>query len=64
MAEPDDFARRPKLNRTINFTAGDIDLLDWLCEYLGCSQAEAVRSAVRSFAGQLSQIEKRGRPGP
>lgn len=41
----------------------DIELVAWLTEFLGCSRAEAIRTAIRSFAGQMKALEKEvGRP--
>jgi hypothetical protein len=41
---------------------GDAKLLEWIAEFLGCSKAEAVRSAIRSMAAQLTMIDKRSPP--
>jgi hypothetical protein len=55
--------QRKKKDVTLTFDPIDIDLLGWLAEYLGVSRSEAVRTAVRSFAGQMATLEKkRGRP--
>lgn len=41
----------------------DHELIDWITAFLGCSRAEAIRTAIRSFATQLKALEKEvGRP--
>lgn len=48
---------------TLTFYEADMELVEWLQEFLGCSRSEAVRSAVRSFAGQMKSLQKEvGRP--
>lgn len=44
---------------SVQLTAGDKKVLDYICSFLGVSQSEAVRSSLRNMAMQLSQIEKR-----
>lgn len=41
----------------------DLELVAWLADFLGCSRAEAIRTAIRSFAGQMKALQKEiGRP--
>lgn len=35
----------------------DIEILDWLADYLGTSKSEALRTAIRSFAGQMKALD-------
>lgn len=55
--------QRKKKDKTFSLDPVDIELIDWLSEYLGVSASEAVRTSVRAFAGQMATLEKkRGRP--
>lgn len=48
---------------TVTVYPRDLELLEWLCGFLGCSKSEANRTAIRSFAGQMKALEKEvGRP--
>jgi hypothetical protein len=47
--------------RSYVMNEGDLALIEYISSFLGCSKADSVRSAIRAFAGQLAQIEKRGR---
>lgn len=42
----------------------DLELVLWLQQFLGCSKAEAVRTAIRSFAGQMKGIQRDVGRGP
>jgi len=54
--------RRQK-DLTVPVYPADAELVEWLREFLGCSRAEAIRTAIRSFAGQMKALEKDlGRP--
>lgn len=46
--------------RTLSFYPKDLELLDWISEYIGCSQSEAFRTAIRIAAAQLANITKSG----
>lgn len=55
---------RTKLERktkpkSINLYEGDWKILAWLAGYLGCSENDAMRTALRSFAAQMQQFDKR-----
>lgn len=41
----------------------DHELVEWLTTFLGCSRAEAIRTAIRAFAGQMKAIDKDMRRG-
>lgn len=42
----------------------DVELLNWLTEYLGCSKSEAVRTAVRLAAAQFAALPRAGTSPP
>lgn len=47
----------------LGMTETDQQLLVWLADYLGCSKAEANRTAIRAFAAQMRALQKDvGRP--
>lgn len=48
------------INRTYSMYPRDVELSKWGAKYLGCSDSEFVRSAIRMFATHLQAINKRG----
>ena len=44
--------------RSFNLAPGDLELLAWCQGFLGCSQAEVVRSAIRAYATSLEAISR------
>lgn len=50
--------RRRGRQTAIHFNEGDHELAEWIAEYLGCTKADAVRSAIRAFAVHLQAISK------
>lgn len=58
--EPDQqVKKRKRFVRAFSFYEADDKLVAYIAEYLGTSKSEAVRSAVRAYAGQLATIDKR-----
>lgn len=55
-AEPEEWGRKTK-RQEVHFYEGDIKLLEFIQEYLGCSRSEAIRSAVRAFATHLAHLD-------
>lgn len=43
-------------NRTVPFTDGDVKLIEFIAETIGCSKSEAVRTAVRAYATSLERV--------
>lgn len=37
---------------------GDREIIDWLAAFLATSKSEAVRTAIRAFAGQMASLER------
>ena len=40
----------------VRMTPSDIEILDWLTEFLATSRSDVVRTALRSFAGQMKHV--------
>jgi hypothetical protein len=58
-----DRKERKQKDLTIPVYPTDLELVEWLKDFLGCSRAEAVRTSIRSFAAQMRALEKEvGRP--
>lgn len=53
------FTRRTQ----VDMTETDNEMLEWLAEFLGTSKMDAARTAIRSFAAQMQQLDRdlRGR---
>lgn len=48
---------------TFSVTQRDVDITNWLTEFLGTTRSDAIRTAIRAFAGQMGSVEKElGRP--
>ena len=64
--KPDGWAKREDRKMrdlVVTVYPTDLELLEWLQEFLGCSKSEAVRTALRSFSGQMKALQKEvGRP--
>jgi len=45
--------------RTFTITEADFRTVQWMGETLHCSNSEAVRTAIRSYAGHLAYLETR-----
>jgi hypothetical protein len=43
---------------TVSLYPGDVELLEWLAEFLGASRSDAVRTAVRTSAVHFQEISK------
>lgn len=49
---------------TLSLYPRDLELLNWISEYLGCSQSEAFRTAIRVAASALPNVSKSGATTP
>ncbi len=49
--------RKNTRTRTFSFTRGDDEILKYITDYLGTSNSEAVRSALRAFAAHLAFLQ-------
>jgi hypothetical protein len=51
---------RDPSKRQVNmtFSDGDIELLEWACDYLRCSKSELMRSALRSHVQMLQSVSR------
>jgi hypothetical protein len=45
--------------RTFTITETDFGTVQWIGQYLGCSNSEAVRTALRAYAAHLAYLEVR-----
>lgn len=52
--------RKNTINRNVALQPGDLELLRWCVNYLGTSQSEVVRGAIRHYAVHLQQIARKG----
>lgn len=43
---------------TIGLYPTDNELLDWVCEQIGCSRSDAVRRAITLLAGVVGQVRR------
>lgn len=41
---------------TLSMYPKDVELLEWMASYLGCSQSEAFRTAIRIASTQLANL--------
>lgn len=53
-----DRGKRNTVNRTFSLYQGDLELITWGAEYLGGSNSDLVRSAVRAFVTNLQAVAK------
>lgn len=44
--------------RSFNLDKGDLELLAWCGEFLGCSKTEVVRTAIRAYAMSLENMSR------
>lgn len=35
----------------------DVEVIEWIADFIGCGKSEVVRTAVRSLAGQLANMQ-------
>lgn len=49
---------RKVVSRSYMLAPGDLELLKWGADFLGCSQSDVVRSAIRSFVTSLQNVQK------
>lgn len=49
--------------RTFTITEPDFATVQWIGAHLGCSNSEAVRTAIRSYAAHLAYLEQRATSG-
>lgn len=64
MAEGKDRPHRRNMNknRTFALTEGDQKLLVWGAEFMGSTQSDVLRSALRAYVMHLQTLDKQRRP--